>query len=109
MILMLIEFSQKYEPFYKKAIIISAYFQDFKVLLPRLMPVSGREYSIETVLSLVESNFVLVSTQYDNERIMSHYNQFGLIETGEESNLSYWGFPGRKNLNISIKSKLEKL
>jgi hypothetical protein len=77
--------------------------------LPRLIPIAGREYNIEIIISLVESNYVLVSTQIDNERIINHYNQFGLIESSEESDLSYYGFPARKNLNISLRSKVEKL
>jgi hypothetical protein len=68
-----------------------------------------RKYSLEIISKLIKHEYVLISSEASNIRMLKHYSQFNLIETKVIEQESYNGILVRKNLNKRLKSRIEKL
>jgi hypothetical protein len=76
--------------------------KDHKELTPRI-DFPKRKYSIETVHKLIGHKYVLISSESSNNRMINHYNQYNLIEAGDDIYTSFTGIAVRKTLEKKIK------
>jgi hypothetical protein len=79
-------------------------------LAPRIKTLNkSYKYKISTIFDLIEQKFVLIASEYTNKQIIAYYNEYNLIESGDDIYPSFFGIAVRKSLNTSLRTKIEKL
>ncbi len=68
-----------------------------------------RKYSLEIISKLIKHEYVWISSEASNFRILKHYSQFNLIITRVSEREGYNGILVRKNLNKRMKSRIGEL
>ncbi len=68
-----------------------------------------RKYSLEIISKLIKHEYVWISSEASNIRILKHYSQFNLIITRISEREGYNGILVRKNLNKRMKSRIGEL
>jgi hypothetical protein len=68
-----------------------------------------RKYSLEIISKLIKHEYVYISSEQSNMRILKHYSQFKLFESKAIEQESFNGVLVKKILNESLKSRIRKL
>ncbi len=67
-----------------------------------------RKYSLEIISKLIKHEYVWISSEQSNIRILNHYSQFHLYASNIIEQESFGGILIRKNLDKILKSKIKK-
>ncbi len=68
-----------------------------------------RKYGLEIISKLIKHEYVYISSEQSNTRILKHYSQFNLYVSKVIEQEYFIGILVRKNLDQILKSKIRKL
>jgi hypothetical protein len=78
--------------------------------MPRVKTIDYNDiYSIDTVEKILSNKYALITSYFEAQRLINHYYQYNLIETGDDNFSFMFGFPIRKSLNFKAKNKIIKM
>ncbi|CAG2101159.1 unnamed protein product [Medioppia subpectinata] len=66
-------------------------------------------YIMDTIDSLVQRRYVLVSAKTEIDNLLNHYNEYGLTETAGNESPYYYSFILRKGINPDLRTRLMKI
>ncbi len=69
----------------------------------------GYKYRSSTISDLIEQKYVFIAPEYSIKQMIAYYNEYNLIESGDDIYQSFRGIAVRKSLNTSLRTKIENM